>query len=856
MSSHIPLGLLEIIAILVLTSLPLAGQGISGRVSDAKDGKPLPGVVVRTLDTRGKTLKYVTTDKDGRFNVTSGPDDKVLIVAFLGYNEQRIEAPFENDYDIRLVISSERIKESMIQARKVQMAGDTTTYNVKALSTREDRVLVDVLRRIPGIEVTSTGHLKVDGKDLGKFYVNGKDVLEGNYNLATRKLSVDAVKKIEVLRNHQYIKMLRGMQESDMSAVNIVTEEGVKGKVNASGSSGVGYMDGRPRLPNAERLTAFYLGDIVTSVSDVSFDASGKAVSPTQSLKLPMDENRHSIDSRLNMASTKAPLSDSRSLFNKTLDSRTVNTLTPSETVKAGATFSYSWDERTSSDNRFSVYHLEDGERIIFRQEERLERGNKLTGKLNYSNNGSRFFAREILFADLGKTKGSAEVTGDDQRLQTGDKKRWDLDNNLNMLFKIGSRRVLGVKSYTQITGFQENLNILSSTPRQHIGSSAIFEDLYFSDIMKTSGRITYSIRPTFSWTLFERDASLKGLLDNEVPGLKNDSSRATYFSGGFSWSALYKVKNLSFSLNGTLRYDRASFGDYHVSKVLSDGDAQVKFETARFVANVEGGLGTSKPDIQDLGSVLILYDYDGLRRGQESLSFLPTRFIREEFIFREPVNGWYARLMSNYSKTRSLLGGRDVLENYILSYNTDEAIGYRTWSSGVEITKGLYSINGKISARVSHLRSSSTFRQNGMTSKYVSETLSPSLEVITSPLSFWNIDASGKVGFASMRSGSGKSGRTSNIRATITNSFYFSKRVSVGAIADIFHNSTVGKTTIFPDAFISWTGRDKTRIKLTATNLMNQKEYSYVSLSPLQETTHSYRIRPLSVILSADWTF
>ena len=73
MSSHIPLGLLEIIAILVLTSLPLAGQGISGRVSDAKDGKPLPGVVVRTLDTRGKTLKYVTTDKDGRFNVTSGP---------------------------------------------------------------------------------------------------------------------------------------------------------------------------------------------------------------------------------------------------------------------------------------------------------------------------------------------------------------------------------------------------------------------------------------------------------------------------------------------------------------------------------------------------------------------------------------------------------------------------------------------------------------------------------------------------------------------------------------------------------------------------------------------------------------
>ena len=127
MSSHIPLGLLEIIAILVLTSLPLAGQGISGRVSDAKDGKPLPGFVVRTLDTRGKTLKYVITDKEGKFSVTNESEAEVLVVAYLGYHEQRIEAPFENDYDIRLVIRSERIKESVIQARKVQMAGDTTT---------------------------------------------------------------------------------------------------------------------------------------------------------------------------------------------------------------------------------------------------------------------------------------------------------------------------------------------------------------------------------------------------------------------------------------------------------------------------------------------------------------------------------------------------------------------------------------------------------------------------------------------------------------------------------------------------------------------------------------------------------
>ena len=210
--------------VFLLAFVPLYGQTVSGHIFDATDGKPMPGVIVRSRDSTGNTLKYVMTDKEGRFSIAIGKEASSLSFALLGYTEVRYDAPFETNYEVRLEVSAERIKESVVQAKKVQIAGDTISYNVKALSTREDLVLGDVLKRIPGIEVTSTGHLKVDGKDLGKFYVNGKDVLEGNYNLATRKLSVNEVKKVEVLRNHQYVKMLRGMQESDQAAVNILLQ--------------------------------------------------------------------------------------------------------------------------------------------------------------------------------------------------------------------------------------------------------------------------------------------------------------------------------------------------------------------------------------------------------------------------------------------------------------------------------------------------------------------------------------------------------------------------------------------------------------------------------------------------------
>ena len=842
---------------LSLLYIPLSAQEVGGRVTDAKNGEALVGVIVRSMTISGKTAGYVMTDKDGKFTIRAGKEVSAIKIALLGYKEKTLEPPFGNNLRIAMEPEGLKIKESVVRARKVQMAGDTTTYNVKALTTRDDLVLGDVLKRIPGIEVTSSGHLKVDGKDLGKFYVNGKDVLEGNYNLATRKLSVDAVKKVEVMRNHQYIKMLRGMQESGEAAVNIVLDEKSKGRLNAIGSFSGGYQNGRPYFPNSESLTAFYLGDGFSSVADAGFDASGKPSRGITYYRLPLSDNRYSIQSKLNMASAKAPLSDSRSLFNRSFDSRTVNTLTPSEDVKLGATFSYSWDERNSSDSKISVYHFEDGpNRTITRMEDRAERNSRLTGRVNYSDNAPRHYIADALFADIGKAFGMAEVSGDDYRKQRGDRDSWDINNNLNVLFKTTSGRAIGMKSYTQLSGFIEGLDIQTGPQSQDIRSSAIFEDLSFNNISHTRGNVSFSLQPEIKWTFFKRSSSLKGISEEEVRGKREDSSRASYLTAGLGWSVFYRKRAFSVSADGDLHFDRASYGHYKKSKLLWDESVRIKYETGRLSGSAGGGISTSRPDIQDLGSVLILYDYDGLRRGQESLAFLPEEYIQGELIFREPVTGWYMRANSRYGMTRSLLGGRDVLENYIVSYNTDETVGFGNWISSAEITKGLYAINGKISVKVVYNHTSSTLRQNGVSTNYVSKNLSPFFELTTSPLSFWNIAGSATISFSRTDTDGDYNGKTRNAVVSLTNSFYLSERISAGVVTDIFHNSTVDKTTVFPDAFITWKGPNKLRLRLQANNLLNMKEYSYVSVNPLMETTYSYRIRPLAIMLSADWTF
>lgn len=856
MYSRIQVGLLEGLFALVITSAPLAGQEVSGRIVDAKTKEPLVGSIVRSLDNDGETLRYVMTGMDGSFTIVAGKEVNAIKIALLGYKDKTLKPPFGNNLIITMEPEDLKIKESVVQARKVQMAGDTTIYNIKALTTREDLVLGDVLKRIPGIEVTSTGHLRVDGRDLGKFYVNGKDVLEGNYNLATKRLSVDAVKKVEVLRNHQYIKMLQDMKESEQAAVNIVLDEKAKGKVNAIGSLSGGYQTEEPHIPNSESLTAFYLGDGFSSVLDASYDSSGKPSRGISYYRLPVADNRYSIQSKLNMTSAKAPLSDARSLFNKSFDSRSVNTLTPSEDIKIGATFSYSWDERISSDTRTSLYHLGNQiDRTIIRKEDRVERNNKLTGRLSYSDNASRHYFSDALFADMSKNLGMADVSGDDIRSQRGNRNTWDINNNFNALFKTGSGRALGVKSYTQLSGFIESLDILTGPQRQDIRSSAIFEDIAFSSLKHTRGNFNFTLQPSLKYTYFERTAHLDGLQENEIQGKRDDTSKASYLTGGLDWIISFRKGSLTASIDGNLHFDRAAYGSYKTSKLLSDESVAIKYETGRFVASAGGGVSTNRPDIQDLGEVLILYDYDGLRKGQESLSFLPVRYVQGHLIFREPVNGWYMRADSRYNMTSSLLEGRDVLENYILSYNTEETVGYGTWISSGEITKGLYSINGKISARITHNRTSSIFRQNEISTRYVSQVLSPSLEITTSPLNFWNITGYAALSFSGTETDGDYAGKTRNASVSLTNSFYLSETVSAGVITDLFYNSTVDRTTVFPDVFISLKGPGKMRLKLQASNLLNMKEYSYVLINPLMETAYHYRIRPLSIMLSADWT-
>ncbi len=214
----------------------LLGSGIihaqhsffSGRVLDDVDGKVLEGVFI-TVYEGNKTVGSVYSGRDGSFSLPVGGSS--LSATLLGYKvyHQELE-PGIKQIEIRMSPSKLEIRPAQVQASVVEQRGDTLTFVAQAFSDGQERVLGELLQKLPGITInSSTGTVYHNGRPINKFYVEGMDLMGNRYGVVTQNLSSSRVAKVEVYQRHQPVRALQGISQSAESAVNIVLKEDGRG---------------------------------------------------------------------------------------------------------------------------------------------------------------------------------------------------------------------------------------------------------------------------------------------------------------------------------------------------------------------------------------------------------------------------------------------------------------------------------------------------------------------------------------------------------------------------------------------------------------------------------------------------
>lgn len=223
-----------------------AQHSIQSSVFDSKNGLGIEMATVRLLNVKDSSLVQGTqTDSKGGFSLSKIKNgDYILLITSVGYNQQKRNITLDGrDLILKNFQLSENVKllkEVDVKGRAAQVVvkGDTLEYNATAFKTQENAVVEDLLKKMPGIEISSDGKITVNGEEVKKVRLDGKKFFDGDIEQATKNLPADMIEKVQVLDQKSDMAQLTGFEDGNTERIiNLTTKpnrrKGIFGNIGA-----------------------------------------------------------------------------------------------------------------------------------------------------------------------------------------------------------------------------------------------------------------------------------------------------------------------------------------------------------------------------------------------------------------------------------------------------------------------------------------------------------------------------------------------------------------------------------------------------------------------------------------------
>lgn len=233
-----------------LLPVPISAQFLNGFVRDSL-GEPIVFAnVVLSGCPPEKIFSYTQTNDAGEYwlALPAGCDTFYLSVHALGYSVREIVVQRKTPSPaVNFVLNPSNItlREVVVRSESppVVVQGDTTEYNVASFADSTEFSVEDLLRKLPGAQVSENGHITLNGKSVERVLIEGDDLFSQNYQLATRNIRADMIAKVQAIDHFQENPLLKGLQASDRLILNLKIKAEKKRANSGSVMSGAGYGD-------------------------------------------------------------------------------------------------------------------------------------------------------------------------------------------------------------------------------------------------------------------------------------------------------------------------------------------------------------------------------------------------------------------------------------------------------------------------------------------------------------------------------------------------------------------------------------------------------------------------------------
>jgi TonB-linked SusC/RagA family outer membrane protein len=196
--------------LLMLLSLHVMAQSkITGTVTDAKDGSPLPGVTVVVKGVQGGTQ----TDVNGTYSIQVAAPNATLVFSYTGYTSQEVSTAGKTTIDIKLTAETRNLNEVVVigygTARKSDLTGAVATVKAERLLDQPAPNLTQALQgKVAGVEVSVNANApgapaKVRIRGLGSINSNLDPtyVVDGVVGVDPNSINPNDIASVEILKD-------------------------------------------------------------------------------------------------------------------------------------------------------------------------------------------------------------------------------------------------------------------------------------------------------------------------------------------------------------------------------------------------------------------------------------------------------------------------------------------------------------------------------------------------------------------------------------------------------------------------------------------------------------------------------
>ncbi|TXD80773.1 carboxypeptidase-like regulatory domain-containing protein [Subsaximicrobium wynnwilliamsii] len=859
--------------LLLLCSYSFSQSKIVGNLkSEKKQSISGASITITNLEDADNILNYDISDNEGNFSIIlNNKSEKLkLNVKSMGYKSVvRIIDNKSQILDFILEEAVTELKEVVLKSNPIIRRGDTLNYSVNSFVQEQDRTIADVLKRMPGIEVLSDGKILYQGKPINKYYIEGLDLLEGKYNLANENLPHRAVSKVQILENHQPIRILDSLVYSDKAALNIK----LKNEYTLTGQAELG-SGLTPLLWDANITPLLFTKKQQMLVSYQTNNTGNDAASQLKTLTfedlLEQFENNTGKQDWLGIQKLSTPnFSEKRWLDNNIhlLTGNYLHKLKRDYEVRLNVSYLNDYQQQNGFTNT-SFYTPTDTISLMENKYNQLYLNSLETNLTIQKNTKENYLKNSLQFQGFWDGQiGNIQINGTPLS-QNLSNRYFKFSNKFKTIFFLG-KQLASLNSYIRLNQTPQTLKVNPGQFEDLLNNGNPYGEV-FQEVDLRSFYTNNSLGFTKGWKQFSFSPNVGFQFENQ--NLESQISTSVNkmllnaFHNDLDWrrtklyfdlKTQYKKEKWRVELTTPVNFHRYQIEDEPLQEseelsrltfeprlsIIYDANAFWKFNTSASVSNQFG-------TINQLHYAYILRNYRNIQRINTALPQTFNQTLTAGISYRNPLKSFFWNIL--YTRTQSennLLYQTQIMENGVTELQAIEQDNDRTSQNlSTRLSKYFSKLNTNVALNANF--GLQDFQQilNEETSDIETQNFGIGGKIETDITDWFNTEYQAKWAFSNNRIQEQSNTTITRQNHLLNLNFYPNENQYFTIKTEYIKNNLFSENTenFFADLVYRYTWKEKNiDFELQASNLFNTKNYRTININEFSYVETNFRLRP-----------